>query len=90
MTTSTASGCLLGNDNSFGPRINILCRPFDFTLLFEDAFFTVLPTTLLMLVLPPRLRFLQKVPIKLESYKLAIYKLVTIQTIENQINPYTS
>jgi hypothetical protein len=31
--------CPAGSDDGFGPRVNIACRPFDFTPLFEDAFF---------------------------------------------------
>ncbi|KAL1981835.1 hypothetical protein VTN96DRAFT_2080 [Rasamsonia emersonii] len=72
---ATTSGCLLDSDNQFGPRVNIECRSFDFTLLFEDAFFTVLPAAIFLLLLPPRLQFLRSSPVKLTSYRLAIYKL---------------
>lgn len=76
---ATTSGCLLDSDNQFGPRVNIECRSFDFTLLFEDAFFTVLPAAIFLLLLPPRLQFLRSSPVKLTSYRLAIYKLVSPQ-----------
>lgn len=61
----------------FGPRIDPGCRSFDFTLLFEDAFFSLLPAALFLVLIPPRLRVLWRVPIKLRSYRLAIVKLVT-------------
>lgn len=73
---ATASACPFGSDNRFGPRVNVACRLFDFTLLFEDAFFSVLPAALFLLLVASRLQYLRTAPIKLISYKLAIYKLV--------------
>ncbi|EED22270.1 ATP-binding cassette transporter, putative [Talaromyces stipitatus ATCC 10500] len=43
MAADTSFGCPLGSDNQLGPQISIYCRPFDFTLLFEDIFFVCLP-----------------------------------------------
>lgn len=60
----------------FGPRIDPDCRLFDFTLLFEDAFFSLLPAALFLVLIPPRLCVLWRVPTKLRSYRLAIVKLV--------------
>lgn len=76
-----ASGLLLGScpldaDNQFGPRIDVACRPFDFTLLFEDACFVGLPAVLFLLFLPWRLRMLWKTPVKMNSHRLATWKLV--------------
>lgn len=65
-------------DNRFGPRVSIDCRAFDFTLLFGDIFFTSLPAAVFLLILPIRLRFLQHEPIKIISYKFAVYKLVKV------------
>jgi hypothetical protein len=72
----TALACPLDSDNQFGPRVNVACRLFDFTFLFEDAFFGVLPAALFLLLVASRLQYLRTAPIKLTSYKLAIYKLV--------------
>ncbi|KAJ6007677.1 hypothetical protein N7540_011653 [Penicillium herquei] len=68
--------CPQNSDNKFGPRIDPNCRSFDFTLLFEDAFFSLLPATLFLVLIPPRLRILWRTPTKLRSYRLAIVKLV--------------
>ncbi|KAH8703765.1 putative multidrug resistance-associated protein [Talaromyces proteolyticus] len=62
-------------DDQFGPRVNIACRSFDFTLLFEDAFFIALPATLFLLLFPLRLRALRQSPVKVDSYRLATWKL---------------
>jgi hypothetical protein len=70
------SGCHQNADDEFGPQVAIACRAFDFTLLFEDAVFVILPTALFLLLLPWRLRSLWKRSVKTESYELAIYKLV--------------
>ncbi|CCF45895.1 ABC transporter [Colletotrichum higginsianum] len=43
--------CPPGSNNQFGPRINFGCRHFDFTLLFEDAIFHVLPSAGPLIVL---------------------------------------
>ncbi|KAI0484872.1 putative multidrug resistance-associated protein [Xylariaceae sp. FL0804] len=40
------------NDSSFGPRVNPLCRTFDFTLYFQDVVLVIIPTGILLLVLP--------------------------------------
>lgn len=72
----TALACPFDSDNQFGPRVNVACRLFDFTLLFEDVFFGVLPAALFLLLVASRLQYLRTAPIKLTSYKLAIYKLV--------------
>lgn len=74
--TATASACPSGSDNQFGPRVNVACRLFDFTLLFVDAFFGVLPAALFLLLVGSRLQYLRTAPVKLISYRLAIYKLV--------------
>ncbi len=68
--------CPFDADNQFGPRVNPACRSFDFTLLFEDAIFTALPAALFLLLLPARLRMLREMPAKMDSYRLAVWKLV--------------
>lgn len=69
--------CARNADNQFGPRVAVSCRDFDFTLLFEDAFFGALPPALFILLIGPRLRFLQSSTIKVTSHKLAVVKLVS-------------
>jgi hypothetical protein len=41
--------CAFANDNSFGPSVAKTCRAFDFTLLFEQAFLSMVPSILLVL-----------------------------------------
>lgn len=78
MATPVSSGvCPINNDDQFGPRVAIACRSFDFTLLFEDAFFVALPAALFLVLLPLRLQSLYKAPVKVTSYQLATWKLVT-------------
>ncbi|PWY94269.1 ATP-binding cassette transporter [Aspergillus sclerotioniger CBS 115572] len=71
----SAPSCPSNSENQFGPRVNSACRPFDFTLLFEDAFFSILPSTILLLLLLPRFEILRRSSVKLNSFKLAVYKL---------------
>lgn len=66
------------SDNRLGPRVSIDCRAFDFTLLFEDIFFTSLPAAILLILLPIRLWFLWHEPVKITSYRLAVCKLVKV------------
>ena len=75
----TASLCWsLEADNRFGPRVSIDCRAFDFTLLFEDIFFTSLPSAIFLLILPIRLYFLRHESVKINSYRLVVWKLVKV------------
>lgn len=77
MADSTAAGgCSPGDDAVFGPQVNADCRPFDFTLLFEDALFVALPAAVFLLLMPARLRSLRKETVKSQSYKLLTWKLV--------------
>ncbi|TIA36906.1 putative multidrug resistance protein [Aureobasidium pullulans] len=43
------TGCAFADDNAFGPAIAKQCRAFDFTLLFEQAFLSLVPSILLVL-----------------------------------------
>lgn len=79
METATLSGaCPINADDQFGPRVDIACRAFDFTLLFEDAFFVTLPAALFLLLIPLRLPFLHNTPVKSTTYRLATWKLALI------------
>ncbi|PWY93092.1 multidrug resistance-associated protein [Aspergillus sclerotioniger CBS 115572] len=73
--------CVATSDNQFGPRVDPNCRSFDFTLLFEDAFFSIIPAALFILLLPARLRVLRKAPVKVTTYRLAVYKTICLVTL---------
>jgi hypothetical protein len=68
--------CSLDSDNMFGPRVDIACRPFDFSLLFEDAIFVATPAAVFLLIFPFRLRTLWKAPNKAQTQGTVICKLV--------------
>jgi len=57
--------CAPGSDQSFGPRVNIECRPFDFTLLFEDVVFSCIPAALLLVSAPIYITLLLRRPKRL-------------------------
>ncbi|KAF4814325.1 ABC transporter atnG [Colletotrichum tropicale] len=67
--------CPLDSDNRFGPRIAFECRPFDFTLFFEDEIFHVIPAAIFLLLIPSRLFSIVRTPVKLTTYKIALSKL---------------
>lgn len=77
--------CPWGSDNVFGPRVLEGCRPFDFTLLFEDAIFAVLPASTFLLLAACRLPSLIRAPIKVTSHRLATWKLVGDSLIEKRL-----
>ncbi|KAJ5627981.1 ABC transporterintegral membrane type 1 [Penicillium lividum] len=68
--------CLINGDNQFKVQVSVDCRAFDFTLLFEDTVFSILPSIVFLLWIIPRLEILRRSPVKSHSFKLAIYKLV--------------
>lgn len=55
-----SSSCPSRSDRAFGPRVDPVCRTFDFTILFEDIFFSCVPTAVLFLLLPFYVGFLVK------------------------------
>jgi hypothetical protein len=64
-------------DQLFGPRIDSGCRPFDFTLLFEDAILAVLPAAIFLLLLPAPLCLLLRSRIRVKKSALGSWKLVS-------------
>jgi hypothetical protein len=68
--------CPNGSDNQFGPRVLSQCRSFDFTLLFEDAIFALLPAALFLVLAAFRAPVLIRGPVKVTSHRLATWKLV--------------
>ncbi|KAI0127728.1 P-loop containing nucleoside triphosphate hydrolase protein [Xylariales sp. AK1849] len=61
-TAEHPGGCRVNSDDQFGPRVDVACRPFDFTLLFEDGVLAVLTAGLLLLLLPVKLRYITRSP----------------------------
>lgn len=69
--------CPRASDRCFGPRVNPLCRSFDFTLLFEDTLFTIVPASLFIAAAAVRLSVLARTSVKVTSSSLAVSKLVS-------------
>ncbi|GKZ49169.1 hypothetical protein AbraIFM66951_001569 [Aspergillus brasiliensis] len=73
--------CAPGSDNVFGPRVYAECRSFDFTLLFEDGFFGLLPAALFLVLVPQRLHILRASQVKLDSFRLAFVKTTLLAVL---------
>lgn len=74
-------GCPLEADNSFGPVTNPGCRDgFDFTLLFEQAIFGLVPAVAFLIISPVRLHILAKCDVRIQFNKLRSAKLVRTST----------
>ena len=68
--------CTPGADDVFGPSV-VGCRDgFDFTVAFEQYFFSLAPSVLLLLVAPWRLKVLGRMHQKIKGSKLRAVKLV--------------
>ena len=59
-------------DDTFGPYAGDCRGGFDFTLLFEETILTILPTSLFLLVLGPRIWFILGRPKKVTTGRLLI------------------
>ncbi|KJZ71681.1 hypothetical protein HIM_08919 [Hirsutella minnesotensis 3608] len=69
------TACPSRADSELGPRVHVACRAFDFTLLFEDGFFTALPAAVFLIILPWRLWQLYRRPVLITSPHLTVCKL---------------
>ncbi|KXH29218.1 ABC transporter [Colletotrichum simmondsii] len=78
---ATNTSCPLGSDNQFGPRIDYNCRHFDFTLLFEDAIFHIIPSAVFLLLIPFRIFSIAGTPVKVATYRLALCKLTLLSIL---------
>ena len=63
-------------DDTFGPWAGSCRGGFDFTLLFEESFLSLLPLCLLLLAVPLRVLYLIKRGIKVNRNLLLPFKLV--------------
>lgn len=73
--------CSLQADNSFGPVIARGCRDgFDFTLLFEQAIFGLVPAVAFLLVCPLRLKILVKRDVRTKPHIMRSAKLASTST----------
>ena len=55
MNFSAPTDCSAITDNVFGPLVAECRRAFDFTILFEDIFLSIVPSSILLLLAPVRL-----------------------------------
>lgn len=74
--TSPAAGCLPTADAAFGPVQD--CRHFDFTITFEQYFFSILPAVIFIFVAPFRLRSLSQSPSLVAGSIFQFCKLGTV------------
>ena len=71
------SRCSLEADNAFGPVMNPRCRDgFDFTLVFEQAIFGLVPAVAFLIISPVRLQILAKCDVRIQFNRLRSAKLV--------------
>lgn len=70
--------CPVNSDNQFKIAVDIDCRSFDFTLLFENVIFSILPAVAFLVWLIPRLEILRRSPVKSSSLRFAFYKSVRV------------
>jgi len=74
--------CSFDAETSFGPSVDPCRRQFDFTLLFEEAIFQLLPSCILILAGLVRLIALRKRP-----SKVGWGPLHTLKLVEYPLNP---
>ena len=67
--------CSFDAEKSFGPVVSSCRRSFDFTLLFEEVSFQILPSALFLLFVGFRLLFLVRAPASVHIGALSILKL---------------
>lgn len=76
-----ATVCSFADDNSFGPSIAKQCRALDFTLLFEQAFLSLVPSILLVLGCIFRLNGILRQDVKTLKSRLHSSKLVIMSSV---------
>ncbi|KAL4935954.1 hypothetical protein BDV06DRAFT_205947 [Aspergillus oleicola] len=73
--------CPASADAIFGPRVDVACRTFDFTLYFEDVFFACLPCAIFITLLPIALWQLRLQPRQVQRSTLLGCKLVALNAL---------
>lgn len=76
-SSSLLRSCSLGADNVFGPQVTTECRSFDFTLLFEESFFSIAPSVALLIAAPIRIFLLYSTTAKVAGGAFQNFKLVS-------------
>lgn len=73
------SNCSVFVENQFGPSVDSSCyHGFDFTLLFEEAFFSIAPSSAFILTAILQLAYLKNEPTKIRGGHIHLVKLVSI------------
>ncbi|KAK9776692.1 putative P-loop containing nucleoside triphosphate hydrolase protein [Seiridium cardinale] len=78
MNASSAITCSPAADDQFGPAIYGCRDDFDFTLTFEQCFFSIVPAAALLIVAPFRIRHLSALPKAVRGTLLRYIKLAVI------------
>ncbi|PYH40847.1 putative ABC multidrug transporter [Aspergillus saccharolyticus JOP 1030-1] len=78
MASLSSSQCPRTSDAVFGPRVNVACRAFDFTVYFEDVMLACLPAALFLSLLPISVLQLWKEPRRIRRSTRLALKLVTL------------
>lgn len=72
------SRCSIHVENQFGPSVDVSCyHGFDFTLLFEEAFFSIAPSSAFILAALLQLVYLKNESTKVRGGYIHILKLVS-------------
>lgn len=74
---SSPPSCPVSLDSAFGPQVDVCRRAFDFTLLFEECFMSIVPSVLLLSLAPIRTYFLGGSRRKIGGSSFQILKLVS-------------
>lgn len=72
------SSCVPAADRAFGPQVHGCRADFDFTLMFEESFLSIAPSSLFLAVVPLRLWYLCHKTVKADGKRLQATKLVCL------------
>jgi ATP-binding cassette subfamily C (CFTR/MRP) protein 1 len=67
---NSSTQCVLADDDTFGPQVHNCRDGFDFTLLFEQVIFTIVPVAMLLMASPFRILHLIRRPIVLAGRRI--------------------
>lgn len=77
MNANSTMGCQSDADDNFGPAVAACVRTFDFTLFFEQAILSIIPSAIFIIVFPFRFWYLCISSQKTKSSWMSIAKAVT-------------